>query len=323
MWLSCAGGGSRSPREERCRRPRMWGLCWGQAEVLQLTDGATAIWLAGWGKFLLAGGGQAPGQESSSELPGAPVILMPADNDATPRSAGPARNLLQRGVPTGSQPPSGTHLLRRGVLHGLQVEICSTVDLPGLQGDSLPHQGLPHGLQGNLRSGAWSISSPSFFTDLGVRRLVSLTCSHSSLQRLFLTLPTFFLLKNVITEALPLSLIGSALAGGGSVSEPTGVGSLSLEHRGSFQQLLTEATPVTPLATKTLPHNTNTLLHLCSDLHPFLFFHSLSGLFPVLFLSVCSAPCPSLSPSFFVVSFSLSLPLSCSPLIFLFLSLYP
>ncbi|XP_049649808.1 uncharacterized protein LOC126035336 [Accipiter gentilis] len=56
----------------------------------------------------------------------------------------------------------------------------------------------------------------------------------------------FFLLKNVITEALPLSLIGSALAGGGSVLEPASMGSLSLEHRGSFQQLLTEATPVTP-----------------------------------------------------------------------------
>ncbi|XP_049649848.1 uncharacterized protein LOC126035355 [Accipiter gentilis] len=163
------------------------------------------------------------------------------------RSAGPARNLLQRGVPTGSQPPLGTHLLRRGVLHGLQVDICSTVDLPGLQGDSLPHHGLHHRLQGNLRSSAWSISSPSFFTDLGVRRLVSLTCSHSSLRQLFLPVPTFFfLLKSVITEALPLSLIGSALAGGGSVSEPAGMGSLSLEHRGSFQQLLTEATPVTP-----------------------------------------------------------------------------
>jgi len=31
------------------------------------------------------------------------------------RSAGPGRSLLQRGLPTGSQFPSGTHLLRRGV----------------------------------------------------------------------------------------------------------------------------------------------------------------------------------------------------------------
>ncbi|KAM9590480.1 uncharacterized protein ACIBXB_005736 [Morphnus guianensis] len=66
----------------------------------------------------------------------------------------------------------------------------------------------------------------------------------------------FSFLKNVITEALPLSLIGLALAGGGSVLEPAGMS--SLEHRGSFQQLLTEATPVTPPATKTLPHKANT-----------------------------------------------------------------
>ncbi|KAK4827864.1 hypothetical protein QYF61_022014 [Mycteria americana] len=61
----------------------------------------------------------------------------------------------------GSQPPSGIHLLWRGVLHRLQVDICSTVNLlHGLQGDSLPHHGLHHGLQGNLCSGAWSSSSP-------------------------------------------------------------------------------------------------------------------------------------------------------------------
>ncbi|KAK4810770.1 hypothetical protein QYF61_007744, partial [Mycteria americana] len=58
-----------------------------------------------------------------------------------------------------------THLLWRGDLHRLQVDICSTVDLHGLQGDSLPHHGLHHGLQGNLCSSAWNTSSPSFFTD--------------------------------------------------------------------------------------------------------------------------------------------------------------
>ncbi|KAK4818194.1 hypothetical protein QYF61_008578 [Mycteria americana] len=92
-------------------------------------------------------------------------------------------NLLQRGLlspqghrsckepapvqgPTGSQPPLGIHLLWHGVLHGLQVDICSTMDLHGLQRDSLSHHGLHHGLQGNLCSGAWSTSSPSFFTGL-------------------------------------------------------------------------------------------------------------------------------------------------------------
>ncbi|KAK4831758.1 hypothetical protein QYF61_018956 [Mycteria americana] len=80
------------------------------------------------------------------------------------------------------------HLLWHGVLHGLQVDICSTVNLPGLQVDicstvnlhglqvdSLPHHGLHHGLQWNLCSGTWSTSSSSFFTDLGVCRAVSFT----------------------------------------------------------------------------------------------------------------------------------------------------
>ncbi|XP_049649849.1 uncharacterized protein LOC126035356 [Accipiter gentilis] len=116
------------------------------------------------------------------------------------RSAGPARSLLQCGVPTGSQPPSGTHLLRRGVLHGLQVDICSIVDLHGLQGDSLPHQGLHHGLQGNLHSGAWSISSPSFFIDLGVHRLVSPTCSHSSPRGCFSLSQLFFSFLKMLSQ---------------------------------------------------------------------------------------------------------------------------
>jgi len=86
-------------------------------------------------------------------------------------------NLLQPGLSTESQPPSGIHLLWRAILHGLQVDICSTMDLHGLQWDSLPHYGLLHGLEGNLCSGTWSISSSSFFTDLGVCRVVCLTYS--------------------------------------------------------------------------------------------------------------------------------------------------
>jgi len=70
-----------------------------------------------------------------------------------------------------------------GPFHGLQVDICSTVDLYGLQGYSLPHRGLHHRLQGiSLCFSIWSTSSPSFFTDLGVCRVVSLTSPHSSLS---------------------------------------------------------------------------------------------------------------------------------------------
>jgi len=49
---------------------------------------------------------------------------------------------------TGS--PPGIPVLWRGIFHGLQVEICSTMGLRGLQGDSLPHHSLLHGLQGNI-----------------------------------------------------------------------------------------------------------------------------------------------------------------------------
>jgi len=84
--------------------------------------------------------------------------------------------LLQRVSPTGSQ-ALPANLLWCGLLSSqghslLWVSTCSTVDLHGLQGDSLPHHGLLHGLQGYLCSGAWSTSSPSFFTDLGVCRAV-------------------------------------------------------------------------------------------------------------------------------------------------------
>ena len=70
-----------------------------------------------------------------------------------------------------------------GPFHGLKVDICSAVDLHGLQGENPPHHGLHHKRQGKaLCSGISSTSSPSFFTDLGVCRVVSFTSSHSSLS---------------------------------------------------------------------------------------------------------------------------------------------
>jgi len=110
-----------------------------------------------------------------------------------------------------------------GPFHGLQVNICCTVDLHGLQGHSLPHHGVLHGLLGNPCYGAWSTSSPSFVPDLGVCRVVFLTLSQSSL--LFASSPQVFpLLKYVITEGLPPLLIGFALASSGSILELTGIG---------------------------------------------------------------------------------------------------
>jgi len=186
--------------------------------------------------------------------------------------------LLQCGSPTGSQ-ALPANLLRRGLLspwvrrswqepvparaphrviasfrhlpapawgpfHGIQVDIFSTVHLHGLQGDYLPHHRLHHELQGKtLCSGIWSTSSPFFFTDLGVCRVVSFTSSHSSLSTS--SSPQFFffsLLKYVVTEVLPPLLIGLALASSGSFLELAGTGFVS--YGGSFLQLLTEATPI-------------------------------------------------------------------------------
>jgi len=149
-----------------------------------------------------------------------------------PLSAGPTRSLLQCRLPTGSLPSAGIRLLRCGVLRGLQVDICSTLDLHGLQGDSLPHRGLQHGLQGRISAlvpGA--PPPPSSFTDLGVCRVVSLAYSHSSLSSA-VPQQVFPLLKYVITDALPPSLMGSALASSGSVVELVGIG--SIRYGGNF-----------------------------------------------------------------------------------------
>jgi len=129
-----------------------------------------------------------------------------------------------------------------GPFHRLQVEICSTVDLHGLQGDKLRHHGFHHRLQGKaFCTDISGPSSPSFFTDLGVCRVVSLTLSHLSLSTA-VSLQSFFLpfLEYVITETLPPSLIGLALASSRSVLEPAATG--FIRHGGSFSQLLTEAT---------------------------------------------------------------------------------
>jgi len=164
------------------------------------------------------------------------------------RSTGPGRSLLQHKLSTGSQTPSGIHLLQPGVFHGLQVDICSTMDLHGLQGDSLPPMVFIVGCGGKisaLASGAPPLPPPSL--TLASAELFSLTLFHSSLLTA-IPQQVFPFLKYVITEAIPLSLTGLALASIGSVLEPAGTG--SVRCRGSFSQLLTEATSIAPLLPK-------------------------------------------------------------------------
>jgi len=97
------------------------------------------------------------------------------------------------------------------------------------------------GYRGISALAPWGISSPSFCTDLGVCRVVSLTYSHSSLPAAVAQLVLPFL-KCVITEVLQTLLIGSALASSGSIFEPSGTGSVG--HRRSVWHLLTEDTAV-------------------------------------------------------------------------------
>jgi len=138
---------------------------------------------------------------------------------------------------------------------------------PGLQGQSLPDNALLHGLQGNLCSSTWSTSSPLFCTGLGVCRVVSLTCSHSSLLAVVPQLLPF--LKYVITEALPVSLVGSALAIRGSVSEPAG--HWLCQTWGRLLAPSHRSHPCSPAATKTLPHKHNALCHALGSGMPYYF----------------------------------------------------
>jgi len=154
------------------------------------------------------------------------------------RVTSPAANLLQNrllspwvhgswqegGLSTGSQPPSGIHLLWPGVLHELQVDICSTVDLHELQRDSLLHHGVHHGLEGNICFNVWSTSSPSssltsaeLFLSCVLAPLSSCSC-----QCAWVFFPHF--LKKIIPEVLQPSPMGSALASGESILEPGGIG---------------------------------------------------------------------------------------------------
>jgi len=83
---------------------------------------------------------------------------------------------------------------------------------------------------------------PSSLTLVSAELFVSHSISPLSPAVSALFLPPSPLLRHVIPEALPPSLTGSALASSGSVLELPGIGSDG--HRGSFSQLLTEATPV-------------------------------------------------------------------------------
>jgi len=164
---------------------------------------------------------------------------------SSPWATVPARTLLQCGISTGPQFPSGyIHLLWHGVLHKMQGEyLLHLGSLWTVEGQ--PASPWSHcRLQEDLCSGSWCTSF-YFFTDLGVCRVVSLTYFPSSFPAA--AVRHFLLQKYVITEVLPTSLMGSAFTSSGSLDlAETG----SAQHGGNFCHLLTEAIPTAPLLPK-------------------------------------------------------------------------
>lgn len=151
--------------------------------------------------------------------------------------------MFQHGVSTGSQTPLGTStLLWCGVLHELQVdtgstvdlhelqvEIYSTMDLYGLQGNHFPAPGAPLPPLSSLILLSAELFHVFFLLSLAVVAVV---------QQFFPPL-----LNYSITEELPQSLMGPDLTSDGSFLEPAGID--SIRCGGSFQQLIAEATPAT------------------------------------------------------------------------------
>jgi len=183
------------------------------------------------------------------------------------RSIVPGRSLLQRGLPTGSQLPSDIPLLCRGVpstgCRWISAPLWASMDC---RGTTCLTMVFITSCKGRL-SAPVSQEPPPPPSSL---TLVSaeLFFSHhlTPLSRLPFYRSIFPLLKYVITAAQPPSLIGLALASDGSILEPAGTD--FIRHRGSFSQLLTEATPIAPhyqnFATQT--HNTGENCFYCSSL---------------------------------------------------------
>jgi len=173
-------------------------------------------------------------------------------------SAGPGRSLLQSGLPTGSQPPSDIHLLWCGVTStGCRWRSAPLWTSMDCRGTTCFTMVCIMSCKGRLSAPASRAPPPPPSSLTLVSADLFLSHHLTPLSSLpFLRSFLFPLLNYVIIEALAPSLIGLALASGGSVLEPAGTGFIG--HRGSFSQLLTETTPIDP-ATKTLPRKPITM----------------------------------------------------------------
>jgi len=91
-----------------------------------------------------------------------------------------------------------------GPFHGLQVAICSTMDLHGLQGNNLPHQGLHHEMQGKTLcsdiSGTSSPPPPSSLTLVSAELFLSHCLTPLSNCCLTAEFFLFFLFLNMLSQ---------------------------------------------------------------------------------------------------------------------------
>ena len=121
-----------------------------------------------------------------------------------PRSTGPGRNLLQLGIPMGSHPSSDIYLLWHGVPSTgyRRIPVAPWPSMSCREKSCLTMVFIMSckGKLSSPASRAPSPPAPTFFTDLGVCRAVSLTLSHSSLSTAISSQFFFFTFLNILSQ---------------------------------------------------------------------------------------------------------------------------
>jgi len=185
------------------------------------------------------------------------------------RSAGPGRSLLQCGLPTGSQLPSGIPLLQREVPStGYRWGSAPPWTSMGCRWMTCLTMVFITSCKGRLSALASRAPLPPPSLTL-VSAELFLSHHLTPLSSLPVFCSFFFPFLHMLPEVLPPSLIGLALASGGSVLEPAGTG--FTRPGGSFLQLLTEATPMAPPLPKPChanPHQRGNLQMLVTGKKP-------------------------------------------------------
>ncbi|KAK4831401.1 hypothetical protein QYF61_017532 [Mycteria americana] len=131
------------------------------------------------------------------------------------------------------------NLLLHWLSMGCRADICFDVVLHGLQGDNVCRHSVHHGLQGNLCSGTWSTSSPSFFTDPAAVQCFALFKIH------------FPRGTTILADILSCALWWVCW----SQLEP------AVSGMGAAPELFSQKPPLEFPTTKTLPHTPNTMIN--------------------------------------------------------------